>query len=481
MGKCSIKFNAALNVVKQLCAILFPLITFPYVSKVLGPFYYGKINFSASIISHISLIAELGITGYAIREGARLRDNKEEIQRISCEIFSINICSTVVAYIILILLMIFYPRLDGYEAILIIQSIGVLFTTIGTDWINSIYEDYLYITIKYVICSILSIVLMFIFVKEPGDYILYAIVCASVSVLANISNCYYVRKKYHIYPKFTPEMNIKRHLTPILQLFGFSIASLVYINSDITILGILEDEKEVGLYSVSAKIYTVGKQLFNAVMIVTIPRISNELAYGNKGKINEILSTLLNALLVLIIPAGVGLFMLSGDLINLLCGAEYLSAASSLKILSVALLFASVACLLINVIMIPFEMERKVLTVTVFTAVLNIVLNIVLIPHLGQDAAALTTLLSEIVMVTIGISCVTSVVSIKWLKPLIIGLANGLVTFVLCWLVKQINLPTVANIGVCIVTSVVVCLGIIVIADRQLITNMKHIKTEAHE
>ena len=141
--KNSLKVNATLNIIKQVCAIIFPLITFPYVSRTLGVDMYGKINFSNSIVSYITLIAGLGVSSYAIREGARIRDDKVKFERFSNEVFSINIVSTIFSYIVLFFLILLWNKLDSYKSLILILSINVLLTTLGTDWINTVYEDFL--------------------------------------------------------------------------------------------------------------------------------------------------------------------------------------------------------------------------------------------------------------------------------------------------------------------------------------------------
>ena len=140
-SQSSLRKNAVLNTIKQICAIIYPIITFPYISRVLGKYYYGKVNFSNSIVSYILMIAALGITNYSIREGSRIKDDRKELQKFCNQIFSINICSMIVAYIVLFLLICFWKKLDGYTLLLLIQASTVLFNTIGTDWINSIFED----------------------------------------------------------------------------------------------------------------------------------------------------------------------------------------------------------------------------------------------------------------------------------------------------------------------------------------------------
>jgi len=142
----SIKVNMILNAIKGLMSIFFPLISFPYVSKVLGVDNIGRYNFANSIISYFILLAGLGINTYAIREGARLREKENEFKQFANEMFSINILSTIISYVLFALLLIIVPKFQCYKTLLIILSLQIIFKTIGIEWIYSIYEDYAYIT-----------------------------------------------------------------------------------------------------------------------------------------------------------------------------------------------------------------------------------------------------------------------------------------------------------------------------------------------
>ena len=155
MKNKSLKFNAILNVIKQLCSVIFPLITIPYVSRILQSENYGKYNFGNSIISYFSLIAALGVSTYAVREGAKYRDDLKKITKFSREIFTINIISMIISYLLLFILLAVPSPLTSYRKLILIQSIVIFLTTIGADWINTIYEDFAYITLRYIFMQII--------------------------------------------------------------------------------------------------------------------------------------------------------------------------------------------------------------------------------------------------------------------------------------------------------------------------------------
>ena len=269
----SVKKNVVLNVIKQICTVIFPLITFPYAVRVLGADNYGMVSFSNSIVSYISLIAALGLTNYAIREGARLRGS-DKLNDFVNEIFTINVLATAFAYIALFLLLILWPKLNAYTTLILVLSINILFSTFGTEWVNSVFEDYQYITIRYIICSVLSLILLFLIVKDENDVIPYAITTMTGAIGGNIANMFYIRRKMGVKLKISFSKSIFKHVSAVIVMFANTIASTIYINSDITILGIFKDDHYVGIYTAASRIYTIVKGIINAAIMVVIPRIS---------------------------------------------------------------------------------------------------------------------------------------------------------------------------------------------------------------
>lgn len=135
MQEKSLKVNVILNAVKTIMGMIFPLITFPYVAKVLGVVNIGKINFANSFVNYFLLIAGLGISTYATREGARLRNNKKDIELFISQMFTISFISTSLAYILLIVITFALPSLQSYKILIFIQSLNIIGNTIGVNWI----------------------------------------------------------------------------------------------------------------------------------------------------------------------------------------------------------------------------------------------------------------------------------------------------------------------------------------------------------
>lgn len=404
MKKKSLTVNAFLNGFRSVINMLFPLITFPYVSRVLSVDGIGIYNFSNTYVSYFILIAGLGVSTYAVREGAKYRNNKKKMGEFSSEVFSINIIATIVAYVLLFFSLIIFKNLNNYISCILIFSIQILFTTIGTEWIYTINEDYTYITIRSIVVKILSVVLLFLLVRKSTDYLIYAFITILSNVGSNIFNFIHARSFIKI--RITKRINWKRHLKPILIIFSSSLAVTIYVSSDTTILGLLKNDYAVGIYSTSVKIYSMAESLLSAILIVTIPRLA--FLWGKKliDEYNKVLSKVINSLSILVLPASIGLILLSDEIILIIASKKYLDSVSSLRIISWAIVFAIFAWIFSDCVLIPAKREKLILRNTIITAIENIILNLIFIPIMSYNGTALSTVIAEgSVMLLNGYSC----------------------------------------------------------------------------
>ena len=356
----------------------------------------GKVNFAGSYISYFVLLAGLGIGTYAVREGAKYRDNPKKINQFTSEIFTINIVSTAVSYFLLFLSLIVFAFLRNYLVCILVFSIQILFTTLGTEWVYSIFEEYGFITLRSIIFQIISIIFLFVFVRNPSDYISYALITVFSSVGSNLINFIYARKFCKV--NLTWHVDWKKHMTPIFIIFASSVAVTIYVNSDITILGVMKNNYIVGIYSVSSKIYTMVKTLLSSLLIVTIPRLS--MLYGKKylKEYKTVLTNVLNSLVLFLIPAMVGLILLSQNVVLIISGEKYIRSTNSLQILCLALLFSIIASFLSGCILIPIKREKDVFKGSIVSAIINIIFNIILVPFWDENAAAVSTVIAELVI-----------------------------------------------------------------------------------
>lgn len=462
----NIKKNTILNIMKSLMSVVFPLITFPYISRVLGAENVGKINFGNSIVSYISLIATLGVTTYAVRECSKARDDVRKLNETASQIFSINVITTVIAYIILFLLLLFAKPLQSYRQLIIIQSSSVLFATLGADWINTAMEDFKYITYRSFAFQILSIVAMFLFVKNTEDYMIYALICVLSSSGANVINIFYRKKYCRI--RFTLDCNVKKHLPPILLMFSLILAQTIYVNSDMTILGLIRGDYEVGLYSVSVKIYTIVNTLVASIALVIMPRMSMLFAKKDYNEINNLIKYAVNCVVTLGFPCIIGINVVAREIIEIIAGAEYIEAATSLHILTVALLMSFFGGIVSNVIMLPSGREKICLKSSIICALINLIANVILIPYFGLNAAAFTTALAETVGLCIMLTKVEKDIRIGNFSRIVLPPVLGCIAIVMIAVLYNVFIKDMMLKTILIISgSVVVYLGTLIICKHE--------------
>lgn len=477
MQEKSIKKNSILNVVKTVSSILFPLITFPYISRVLMPDNVGKVNFGTSYISYFTMIATLGITTYAIRECSSVREDKNVLETKSSEIFSINICTTVVSYILLALSLIFFRKLDSYRSLIIIQSMSILFTTLGTDWINSAMEDFKYITLRTIFFQIISLLLMFLFVKKPDDYLKYAAITVFSSSGANIANIIYRKRFCNI--SFTINMNWGKHFKPILLLFVMVLAQTIFTSADQTMLGLMRGDYEVGIYSTAHKIENIISQVVSSLAWVVMPRMSLYFAEEDYTKINQMLRKTLSLLLCIGIPSIVGTCVLAKEIVMIVGGASYLDAILPLKILMFSFAFSLIGgSFLGNMVLLPSKHENTYMWICCITAIFNVVLNYFLIPIGGANAAALTTTLSSLLIMILLIIKKDKRIKLDYLYEVSVSPIIGSILIALfCQIVKLLILNLWWKTAVSVIGSVVVYAIMLLVMKNELCLDiLKEIK-----
>ena len=450
----SIGINAVLNGIKTIFTLIFPLITYPYAARILQVENMGKVDFSNSIVSYFVLFAGLGISTYAIREGAGVRDNKKKLEIFSNEMFSINVFSSILALVLLVITVIFVPKLHRYSLLILVQSITIFGNLIGVTWLYTIMEDYAYITIRALIVHVLALILLFVFVHNQSDYVFYAATTVVANTGANFFNFFHARKYVNL--RVTTQINWSKHIKPIFVIFASTVTTTIYVNSDKTLLGFLSDEYHVGLYSVSVNIYTVLKSLIAAVILVALPRLSNYVANNRKRDFEKTATYIFQTFMLILVPLMVGTFMIAPDIITIIGGKSYAEAGLSLQILSLSLFFSMLATFYSNAVLLPFKQEAIVLKATVVSAILNIVLNLFLLRFFQQNGAAFTTLLAEATMCIFQYFYVRKYLKFKLSFSYIIGIFVGCISIIFVVIICDIYIKGfVLNLGVKVFVSII--------------------------
>ncbi len=447
----SIKLNAILNVLKQSCAILFPLITFPYITRTLHVDNYGKVNMATTFVGYFSLIATMGFGTYAVRESTGFRNDKKKFDNFACQIFTMNVLTTIIAYFLLLSFLFILRTFDSYRDIILICSMNIIFVTLGQDWINSVFEDYLYITIRYILTHVLSVILIIMFVKNETDIGVYAFLIVIPTAIANVLNMLYIRKYAKIH--LVRHVEISKHIIPSIILFVNGAIISIYVNFDTTMLGVMKGDTEVGIYSTATRIYALAKQIVNALVVVAIPRMSYYIGNEMRNEYQNLFQKTMNGLMTMVMPAVVGLFMISKNLILIMSGKEYAPSHIALKILSISLPFAVMASLFIQCVLVPCRKEKVIFKITLFSAILNILLNLFFIPLFSYVGAAITTVLAEVGIFILGYVNIRDKIDFKGVSNDVKGILIGCIfIIVVCYICEKIF----SDIFICTFSAIII-------------------------
>lgn len=451
MKEKNLNLNLILNGIRVAMAMFFPMITFPYVSRVLSPTLIGEYNYANSWINYFILIAGLGISTYAIRSGSIFRENKKALEQFISEVFSLNILSTLVSYCLLAICFICFDTFSEYRISILLFSFSILFRTIGVEWIFGIFEDYKYITIRSIIFHIISILMLFTFVRDENDLYAYIIINVLTNVGSDICNFFYARKLCNF--KIIISKNVLSHLKSVIIIFSTTLATIIYVNSDTTMLGILCGTEQVGYYTVACKMYNCIKSFLNGTVSVFMARLSYQYK-SCKAEYEKTFKYAFELLTCITIPLAVGALFFSKDIILLLSGDEYFKAESAMQLLFISLIFATLGNLYCSGGLLQANKEKITFLATGIGAIFNVTVNFFLIPIFLCTGAAISTLMTEILIFIILLFFFkkyvgTNVGVLHILKCLVATIPFGIIKAILGVLNLSNVLFQMSGIGVC--------------------------------
>lgn len=434
----SIKYNFVFNFIRVFSGILFPMLTVPYLSRVLQPEGIGKIAFADSIIQYFVLIASLGIPIYGIREVAKVRNNKEELSKTLSELFLINILMTIIAYAIFIILFFSVEKIRRESLLFFIMSFNVIFSTLGIEWYYQGIEKYDYITIRSILVRIVSIILMFLLVKTKQDYIVSATIGVMGNVGSNLYNIYGARKNIKV--KINHLKTCKRHFKSILISFALVVVVSIYIQLSNIMLGFIKGEEAVAYYSSSTKLVQIILSLVTSLGLVIIPRASFLVKSNKVSEYNKLMEKLFSFNLFISIPAVILFFCFSESLTLIFFGEKFLQAVLPMKIIAINIFLISLSNMFGSQVLYPNNRDKDVLYSVIAGAVINVFLNIFLIKWFSFIGAAISLVLTEIGVVITRLYFAKKYLEFNLLESSYKYIVSGFFMGIFTLLLKRINI-----------------------------------------
>ena len=474
----SVKVNYILNLINTGTQMLFPLITFPYVCRVIEADGIGQINFFQSIISYISLFTCLGIPMYAIREIARDRSDVLQMNRTAMEILLLHSMLTLVGYAIVAILCLTVPQIQVNIPLFLILSLTIFFTAIGCEWFYQGIEDFKYITIRGLIIKTVSVVLLFIFVKSKTDLLYYGCYTVFGVLGGNIFNFFRLRKYIHRENIIFSELHIKRHVKPVLKVFSFSVVTSIYLQLNTVLLGFLKNALAVGYFAAATKVMQMLLTMSACLGSVMMPRASHLIAENKEDEFNRLIQKSYDFTLAIALPMTIGLIFCAPSLITALCGVKFEHSILPSQIIAPIILMVAISNVFGIQVLFP---KGKINIVTLccgIGAVVDLILNLCLIPFFSYIGTSIAYLGAEVATTVSMYFIGRKYIPIKYFKKSHLTYAFGCVVMAFAlYGISLLQLPTLTILllqGCCGVLAYFIILCIC--KDEMLVQILSKIK-----
>lgn len=425
----SVKFNFIMNFILTASSFLFPLVTFPYATRILLPEGTGRVAFATSAVAYFTMFAMLGIPTYGVRACAKVKDKKEELSRTVHEIMIINLIMTAVTYLVFFISLISVKRFQQDQLLLLISGASILLHTLGVNWLYQGLEEYAYITVRSLVFKVIGLVLLFAFVHDADDVVIYGAITVFTGYGSYIWNTLRLRKMISLKP--CGPYHFRRHLKPVLVFFAMSVATSIYTNLDTVMLGFMNTNTELGYYNAAVKLKSILVSLITSMGTVLLPRLSYYFEANKKEEFMRMISKALNFVLLLSLPLTIYFILFARESILFLSGESFLDAALAMQLITPTLLFIGLSNVLGIQIMVPTGKEKYVLISVIAGALIDFILNLFWIPKYGAAGAALATTMAELaVLITQAVMLRDILQSVyrdvQWLRIGIAAAAAGI-------------------------------------------------------
>ncbi len=395
----SVKFNFIMNFIMAASSIVFPLITFPYVSRVLMAAGNGKVATASAVITYFNMFASLGIPTYGIRACAKVRDDRDKLSQTVQELLIINSVTMLITCAAFVFTVALVPEFAAEKELYVINGIGMVLNMFAITWLYNALEQYAYITVCNLLVKLVSLVLMLLMVKSPDDYILYGGITVFASSASYVFNFVYALR-FISFKKKGP-YNFRVHMKPIIRFFAMSAATSVYTNLDVVMLRFMKGDTEVGYYNAAIKVKTILTTLITSLGTVLLPRLSYYVKQNEKERFYQMIGKAVNFVVIAGLPLTVYFMLYADESILFLAGEGYEGSVLPMIVLMPTVLLIGLSNITGIQILTPQNLEQKVLNSIVAGAAIDFVLNLVLIPRFASTGAGLATLAAEAAVLVI--------------------------------------------------------------------------------
>lgn len=442
--KKSITKNYIYNLAYQLLAIVLPIITTPYISRVLGAENIGIYSYTISIVTYFITFGSLGIALYGQREIAYIQDNEKERSKTFWEIIILRFITLFLSMILFYYAFVY--RDNTYSMYYKILLLELMANMIDISWFFSGLEEFKKTVSRNLIIKLISVISIFIFIKTKNDLIKYFFIYVLANFMGNLSLWFYLPK--YIKKVDIKELKIWKHLKPTIGLFIPQIAIQVYTLLDKTMIGVIvSDKSEVGFYEQAQKIVKILLTIITSLGTVMMPRIANTYANGNKEKIKEYMKKSFCMVFLLGFPLIFGLISVAPNFVPVFFGKGYDKVSILMQVISPVILFIGLSNVTGTQYLLPTKRQKQYTISVVCGAISNFILNSILIKKFGSVGASVGTVIAEFIVMSIQMYVIRNEFEIKKIIKLSVNyIIAAIIMFSCCMLVNIFHLSNVMNV-----------------------------------
>ena len=390
----SIKVNFIMNAILTMSSFVFPLITFPYVSRILLPEGMGKVAMGTAVVAYFALLARLGIPMYGVRACAEVRDDRAQLSKVVHELFLINLGMTGISYLLFFGTVLAVPAFRAEYVLYFIIGSTLFFETVGVEWLYKGLEEYSYITYRSMFFKVVAVAATFLFVHTQADYIKYGAITILAASASNLLNFYNLRKyiTFHVFDAYS----FKPHIKPILIFFATTCAIVIYTQLNTVILGLMKTNADVGLYDSAMKIKNILVSIVTALGAVLLPRASYYVKQGLFEEFGRISSKAVHFVCLLSLPLIAYFTLFATNGIHFLSGERFDGAILPMQIILPTIFLIGITTVIGIQILVPLGKEKEVFYSVAGGGAVDLAACLLLIPGYAVVGAAISNLLAEL-------------------------------------------------------------------------------------
>ena len=442
--------NYFYNMLYQVMNIIIPILTIPYISRVLGVEGVGTNGYVSSIVIVFTAICTFGMINYGSKSIAYVRNKKDQISNEFWGIWIVQLSASIISIIVFILVFIILDYLN-MKLLFVMQIPNLIAALLDISWFFIGIEDIKKVSLRNILVKVIALVLIFLLIKSERDLWLYMLINSASALIGNIYFWIYIRRYIHF--SKLKKLKIKTHMKGAFILLIPQLVAQIYTSLDRTIIGGVSNLVEVGYYDQSQKIARIALTIVTSLSIVLMPRIANMYAENDDKNILTFLKKSLNFTIFTSVLIAAGIATISREFVPLFFSNEFLVIIPYMMLSSFIIIFISIGGVFANQYALATEKNKEYLIPLVSGAIINVVLNFILSSKLGALGGVISIIVTEFIIMILRIILVKKYINIKFLfSGTYKYIISGMVSFAISYFISYLQ---IGNLSIIILKRIV--------------------------